>query len=650
MLRSLPMKHVRLLVMTDDLPQASLTLAEAESFHPDPRPPEQQMSPSPTGRDYRELHQTAMSRLQKITKLVPVPDTPVLGEVRAIYHEELSAVSQQLRERWAEASLFEEGYRRIDEEKRIVKEQQAALENFANLKIDLGALRKKTRFLDFYVGMIPRENVQRLEGAVKLADHLLFDYLRRGDQAHVIVVGPSSDKDDQLSAVLSSAGFQRLPIPQGIDNANPAEKREEFTRRLVALDQEREALDEQLAEWAERNQQVLLDARRVLLLAEPFVTLDASIRSTGHLAVLAGWVPARAVDALEAKLRDSLALPFDLQSRAPQPAERHLVPTVPTRNRLLKPFSTLVKQYGIPQYGEIDPTPLFAATFLLMFGMMFGDVGHGAVIALAAWYWRARLKDFAWFGIAAGISSICFGFVFGSVFGYEDLLPALWMAPLHNPILMLKVALGWGIAFIVVACLLGIYNRIVTDQLAYAVFGPHGAVNLLFYLGFLAGGYRLASTGSFGLLPAVLAIGALSTLAVYHWRHLSGPTGEKALIVFIETLDTVIVYLSNTLSFLRVSAFSLNHAALAIAIFTLSDMLGAFGTVVTLILGNLFILVLEGGIVMIQVMRLEYYEGFSRYFSGDGHEFAPLRLRRAQSVKPGAMPGPAKPEPSTPAT
>jgi len=101
-----------------------------------------------------------------------------------------------------------------------------------------------------------------------------------------------------------------------------------------------------------------------------------------------------------------------------------------------------------------------------------------------------------------------------------------------------------------------------------------------------------------------------------------------ALIVFIETLDTVIVYLSNTLSFLRVSAFSLNHAALAIAIFTLADMLGAFGTVITLVLGNLFILVLEGGIVMIQVMRLQYYEGFSRYFSGDGHEFAPLRLRR----------------------
>jgi len=99
-------------------------------------------------------------------------------------------------------------------------------------------------------------------------------------------------------------------------------------------------------------------------------------------------------------------------------------------------------------------------------------------------------------------------------------------------------------------------------------------------------------------------------------------------VVFIETLETVIGYISNTLSFLRVAAFSLNHVALAIAVFTLADMMGAFGHVLTIVLGNLFMIVLEGGIVMIQVLRLEFYEGFARYFSGDGHEFAPLRLRK----------------------
>jgi V/A-type H+-transporting ATPase subunit I len=629
MLHPQPMKYVRLLVLVEDLPQTSLSLAETGSFHPDPRTPEEPRLSGQPGSDYRELYQDARSRLEKIAKLVPVPETPVIDQVRVVYHEELKAIGQLLRNRWAQAQRFEEELRRIDEQERLLREQEAALANFANLKIDLGALRTKTRFLDFYVGMVPRENVRNLQGSVTLAGHLLFEYLQRGDQTHVIVVGPAGEQDSRLGAVLSSAGFQALPIPEGIDRGSADEKIDELKQRRAALGEKRAALSAEIADWEREHRTVLLDARRTLLLAEPFVALDPSIRSVGHLAVLAGWVPAKALPSLRERLAESLALPFDMEVRDPLREERRLVPTVPTRSRLLKPFALLVKQYGIPEYGEIDPTPLFAVTFLLMFGMMFGDVGHGAVIALAAWYWRTKLKDFAWFGVAAGISSICFGFLFGSIFGYEDVpwLPAIWMAPLHDPILMLKVALGWGIAFIVIACLLGIYNRIATGNLQGALFGPHGAVNLLFYLGFLAGGYALATTGSFGWPAALVVIGSLGVLAGYQWRHLEGPTAERALIVFIETLDTVIVYLSNTLSFLRVSAFSLNHAALAIAIFTLADMLGTVGTALTLILGNLFILVLEGGIVMIQVMRLEYYEGFSRYFSGEGHAFAPIRLR-----------------------
>ena len=242
MLRPLPMKLVRLLVMTDDLPQASLTLAETESFHPDPREPEEQMLSGLPGRDYREFYQQARSRLEKIAKLVPVTEAPDIDQIRVVYHEELAATNALLRERWEQASRFEEGFRHLDEEERFVRDQEAALANFADLKIDLGTLRNKTRFLDFYVGIVPRENVGRLEGAVKLADHLLFNYLQRGDSAHVVIVGPRGEKESQLQSVLSSASFQSLPIPQGLDDANPAQKHDEFARRREELQRERERL------------------------------------------------------------------------------------------------------------------------------------------------------------------------------------------------------------------------------------------------------------------------------------------------------------------------------------------------------------------------------------------------------------------------
>ncbi|MEJ2327354.1 MAG: V-type ATPase 116kDa subunit family protein, partial [Chromatiaceae bacterium] len=458
-----------------------------------------------------------------------------------------------------------------------------------------GLLRSPTE----KAGIVPRENVRQLEGAAGLARHLLLTYLVRGEQAHVVVAGLKGGADGELAAVLRAAGFQRLPIPPEL-TSEPDELREELARRRSEITVERTALQARLSEWASTIRSQLQDAQALLLLAEPLVTLDPSIRSAGDLAYLAGWVPARSVEGLQRQLGEALAGPFALESRVPRREERPLVPSVTARSRLLRPFATLIKQYGIPQYGEIDPTPLFAITFLLMFGMMFGDIGHGGVIALAAFLAHRRLPRLYLFGILAGISSMGFGILFGSVFGSEQLLPALWMSPLHDPILMLEVALGWG------------------------------AVNLLFYLALLAGGYQLARGDGFGVIPSLVVTLSLLGLAVFEWQHLSAPVGERLLIVSIQTLETVIVYLSNTLSFLRVSAFSLNHVALSLAVLTLAEGVGAaWGHWITLAVGNLFIVVLEGGIVIIQVMRLEYYEGFSRYFSGDGHEFKPLRLRQS---------------------
>jgi V/A-type H+-transporting ATPase subunit I len=627
MLRPLPMKHLRLLVLTEDLPRASLILAEAESFHADTRPPEEASLTETPGHSYGELFRTASARLEKIGKLIPLDETAPLQTVRVIQEPELATVSQWLGEIWSECSRYEEQIRRLDNEERLIKEQEAALASFAHLDIDLGMLRNKTRFLDFHVGIVPRENLRQLEGAVNLADHFLYPYMTSGDSTHVIIAGLAGAIQTQLGSVLEAASFQQLPLPEGLDQ-EPGSKLAELAGRRQAIDRERRDLSERLAEWSAEIGDHLGDASRVLLLAEPFVSLDPSIRSSGHLAVLAGWSPARSVATLRARLEQDLGRPFVLDSRDPLPSECPLVPTAPVPSRLLQPFAMLVKQYGIPQYGEVDPTPLFAATFLLMFGSMFGDVGQGAVIAALAWYLRDRLGRFYLFGVMAGLSSVFFGFLFGSLFGYEKLLPALWMSPLHDPLLMLRIALAWGVLFLVAACVMAIYNRLVVGNLEAAVFGPHGLINLLFYLSLVWGGLSLSMGGDFGLLPLFLTAGSLLALALHGWRHLDAPLGEKVLVVFIETLETIIGYVSNTLSFLRVAAFSLNHVALAIAIFTLADMMGTFGQAVTIVLGNVFMILLEGGIVMIQVLRLEFYEGFSRYFSGEGHEFSPLKLRQ----------------------
>jgi len=262
-----------------------------------------------------------------------------------------------------------------------------------------------------------------------------------------------------------------------------------------------------------------------------------------------------------------------------------------------------------------------------MFGMMFGDVGQGMVIALAGLLLRHRLGQYNTLAVAAGISSACFGLLYGSVFGFEDVFHALWMPPLSDPMRMLGVAMVWGIGFITLATLLTIRNRLAEGKVREALMCSPGAAGLLLYAGLLSAAWQYATTGATGMLPLLAIVISLGAILTYAWQHnADAGAGERVLIVAIEAFESVMAYISNTLSFLRLAAFSLNHVALSIAIFTVGSMLHAAGYWVSVVLGNIVILVLEGGIVAIQTLRLEYYEGFSRFFGGDGRAFQPLTL------------------------
>ena len=360
--------------------------------------------------------------------------------------------------------------------------------------------------------------------------------------------------------------------------------------------------------------------------------MSSAARSTGSLSLISGWIPARELKRAEQTLTRALPNPVHIESRRPYPDERPVVPSYLPRGRFLAPFATLVQQYGVPRYGEIDPTILFAITFMLMFGMMFGDVGHGLTIVAVALLLRRTLKQFTLFAVSIGLVSTLFGVLYGSLFGYEHLFHAVWLPPLSDPLYMLQVALYWGIAFMLMISGVSIYNRLIQQQLSQAFFDTNGLTSILLYLGLLYGLYNLYANGHFGLLPGIISVLSLLTLLAYKLIQTDASPGERMLIALIETFETVTGYLSNTLSFLRVAAFSLNHVALAIAVFTLADMMDTTGHWLMVIFGNLFILVLEGAIVTIQALRLEYYEGFSRFYSGDGEPFRPLHLETGRSA------------------
>ncbi|MES9993898.1 MAG: V-type ATPase 116kDa subunit family protein [Candidatus Thiodiazotropha sp.] len=625
MFSPLPMKHISLQVLTADLPSASMILAGLNSFSPDNRPYAEHELPNVPGQHFRECYAQAKARLDKISSQVEFTAPAFSGDITPISEQQLEAVNQWLGQAWESCSDFEESRRRHLEERRSIDQLETTLANFHDLQIDLGQLQGDKQFLQTTIGMVPRAQVSQLKDALGLDNYMLFPFHESDSESHVIIVGSGGNEGSKLKSVLDTAGFRPLEIPPEL-HAHPEASETRLLQRRAAVEAADEELGETIQGWSESANQELRQAARILHLAAPYVALGEAARQLGNLSRLQGWVPAEDIHLVESALGDKLPNAYVLETRDPRPDERGLVPSVMRHSRLLRPFSSLVMQYGVPRYGEVNPTQLFALTYILMFGMMFGDIGHGAVIILVTLMLRRKLRSFTPFGIAAGLSSILFGFLYGSIFGYEHILHAIWIAPLTDPLYMLTVALLWGIGFIILVTLLNILNHLMTGDRIGALFGDNGLLSLLLYAGLLGTGYSFYAEGSVGLFWGTLAVLTLIGIFAHKLVEQEAAIGERILVAFIETFETITGYASNTLSFLRVAAFSLNHVALAIAVFTLANMMGDLGHWITVVLGNVFILVLEGLIVAIQVLRLEFYEGFSRFYSGDGKAFKPLTL------------------------
>ncbi len=624
----LPMRRVSLFLLREELPAAALALGECGVFDPQQQEYQHSEHGGRPGHDYQQLYRSARVRLDKIlahTEIAPDFTNEELVP-RVVSEVELRELNEWLGMVWRECSQCEENQRDLQERERTVEQLRHTLKNFAMLDIDLGQLQGERVFLDIHIGNLPEASLKRLTDAVSLIGYTVTVYLRSEQTAHVVLAGLKG-AEEELASVLEAASFRRMALPEEF-SATPMEVQRQLRERERSNQARRQELAIEMSKRRERYAEGLRKAEVTLRLAAPHAELVEAVSGRGALVVLTGWVPEDRMAQLRASLGERLSGGFALEDRAPTLEECAQVPSLQRFPAILRPFADLVRNYGIPRYTEVDPTWLFAVTFILMFGMMFGDVGHGATFALLAWWQRKRLKQYTPFALLAGGTSIVFGLLYGSLFGNEHILTPLWMSPLSDPILMLTLALVWGVGFILLATGLTIRNRLVDGRYAEALATGDGLAGLVFYLLLLFTLYRLAQGAEVGL-PLLAALGApFLVVLISLWRHNKAPLVERILIVVIEGFETVMKYVSNTLSFLRVAAFSLNHVALAIAVYTLAEMMQQTGYWLTLVLGNIFIMVLEGGIVAIQVLRLEYYEGFSRFFSGDGRPFKPVVLER----------------------
>lgn len=624
MLRAEPLLRIQLMMLASEAQDAALALARFGVFNPAPCTPDA-LTESPASA-YREAWLEAESRLSKLLEQCGSTGplhVPVDAEAPAL--TDLQELNRWLKDVWVACLACHESGTQTADAREHLDALGETLAKLERLNVDLEHLFRTDSLLAVNVGSLPAAGIKRLTEALSMTGHLVSRFDQVGDQVFTVIAGPRA-RHAEAQGLLVQAGWRELPIPEEL-RTHPQEAR-------VWLESERAQLSAQstrecqlMDELRERFGPRLHEARLRLALARPLAEAAlAGVRGKGGLAALSGWIPKRQLDSLHETLEARFHGRYWLDPREPTASETAEVPSLVRYPVWLAPFVPLVKSYGVPRYGEFDPALPFAFTYLLLFGAMFGDVGHGAVILLLAaglYRWLGRM---AWVGMAAGAASMGFGLLYGSVFGYEDMLHPVWLSPLHDPVRMLALAVGFGAGFIVFTLLVNARNQWVAGQLGKALFDSAGLAGLVFYLGAI--GVLASLANLIDVAPTAWAMAGVGLVAIAGYKLYAARAGlgERILITLIETLETGTSLFSNTLSFMRVAAFSLNHVALALAVFTLANNLDAAGHWLTLILGNIIIIVLEGAIVAIQALRLMYYEGFSRFYSGDGKEFVPLQL------------------------
>jgi V/A-type H+-transporting ATPase subunit I len=628
MFRAEPLLKIRLLILASEAPDAALELARFGIYNPAQYAPEALVEKPAAA--YRDAWLEADSRVSKlIDRCGGLPELIIPGGIEAPSLADLDDLNTWLKQVWNACLAAHEGEDSTEEEVRRLDALQETLEKLDHLDVDLAQLLRPNALLAVKIGSLPAASVKRMAEALAMTGSLLHIFDTVGDLAYAVIAG-HRDRNQEVHGLLAQGGWRDLPVPHELCTHPQA-------ARACLLEERKRVAERSAAECTAMNnlrseyRSGLEEARLRVALGRPLAeaAIDG-VRGRGGLASLSGWIPRRQQGKLQTILAARFHGQYWLSVEEPTAAEARQVPSLVHYPNWLQPFVPLVKSYGIPRYGEFDPSLPFAFTYLLLFGAMFGDVGHGAVILLLAVFLFPKLGRSAWLGVAAGVVSMGFGLLYGSVFGYEDILTPIWLSPLHNPTRILTVAILFGVGFIMFTLLANMYNTLRAGQLPAALFNSTGAAGLLFYIGTVGGLLDLTGQASFGPLAWSVAVLSIGTVALFKWFETSAGVGERLLVTTIETLETGINLFSNTLSFMRVAAFSLNHVALALAVFTIANGLGSTGHWVTVVLGNGIIIVLEGAIVAIQALRLMYFEGFSRFFSGDGTEFVPLKLEGAK--------------------
>ena len=528
----------------------------------------------------------------------------------------------------------------IEEKMRLIDKKREYINNLKYLSmfnLDISRFIYM-KYLVFRLIRISRENYDKLKKNYENIPAVIIKVAVEGKYVIVAYIAPGT-LEETLEKIFSSLNYTILPIPKEFSGTVP-EVIEQLNKSIDEDQKLIESLKKSLEDYKVKCEDELKKGYSRMEMEKKIEELKSEVAMGEKLFFMFGFIPVKNLSKLESELEkqfgDELIILMDDVNK---PGSGITPPTKLNNIKLFSPFETLVKMYGTPAYQEKDPTTFFGLTYMILFGAMFGDVGQGLILFFSGLILERIWKKMNLGGVLSriGLSSTVFGFLYGSVFGSEEILPALVIRPMVNINQILIAAVIFGIVLLISSYIYGIINSSCEKNMEEGLFGRNGLVGLTFYLILLYTLFQVFVTHS-NILPVnvLIMVGLLLLMLFrkplsYKLAHTDKLYREPSVNDYIEEgfgiIEMLLSMLSNTISFLRVGAFALNHVGLYIAFATLAQMMNtSWGNLAVLILGNIIILTLEALIVFIQALRLEYYELFTKYYRGDGIEYAPVKM------------------------
>ena len=534
----------------------------------------------------------------------------------------------------------------LNTKKKELKEQKARytelihqIEPFRNLDYDIHKILE-LKFINFRFGKISHEYYNKFSKYVyDNLNSLFFECDSDSDYVWGIYFVPAT-MSVKIDAIYASLHFERLFLPDEYEGT-PEEAYRSFLAKRNEINTKLTDVSAQIKERLEQRAEELFNAHNTLTIYNKNFDvrkLAACTKEKGKdevFYILCGWISEHDVINFLSDIEkdpEVYCITDDGQESVTTKP-----PTKLRNPKLFKPFEMFVRMYGFPAYNEVDPTSFVAITYSLIFGIMFGDAGQGLIIALGGFLlYKIKKLNLAAIISLAGVFSTIFGVLYGSIFGFEDWIKPLWLSPMHNVMTVLLTAVGFGVALILIAMIINIVNGIKEKKLGKVLFDTNGVSGLDFY-GAAIACVLLAFTGH--ALPATILLiifFAIPLLLIFFREPLTRLIEKKKHIfpehkvmfiveAFFGLFEILLSYVTNTISFLRVGAFALSHAAMMGVVMLLAGVESGNANIFVLVLGNVFVAAMEGLIVGIQVLRLEYYEMFSRFYKGTGKEFKPYK-------------------------